>query len=37
MGIGRHGCTIWHDVGPDTEGFLGFWDEELKPALSERA
>ncbi len=25
----------FNHVGPDMEGFLGFWDEELKPALSE--
>ena len=25
----------FHQIGPDQEGFLGFWEERLQPALAE--
>jgi hypothetical protein len=27
-------CVYLHQVGPDREGFFGFWRDELQPALA---
>ena len=28
--------VYFHQIGPDQEGFLRFWEHELRPALAER-